>query len=153
MFFHKTDGRMIPYLGPDFVRALLGLDACDGPAEASLDLDSAEPLMRASKMRAQSNDCRYTAERITSNNDKQSSLPESKREIGRATAKKDALSESTDADINPCGFSDSEGFVMTPSDSTERETLTTPLRGRFVVFSLWDRLVYWLNKHTGTRER
>ena len=37
-------------------------------------------------------------------------------------------------------------------DSTKRETLT-PLRDRSVAFSLWDRLVHWLNKHTGVRER
>ena len=42
---------MIPYLGEDFVRALLGLDACDGAAEAPLDLDDAKPLVTPAKSR------------------------------------------------------------------------------------------------------
>jgi hypothetical protein len=113
MFFHRMDCRMIPYLGEDFVRALLGLDACDGAAEAQLDLDDAKPLVTPAKMKAQS----------------------------------------ADTDINPCCFLHSGTFLITPDDSTKRETLTSPLRGRSVVFPLWDRLVHWLNKHSGPGER
>jgi hypothetical protein len=87
MFFHHTDDRMIRYLGSEFVRALLGLDACDGAAEALLDLTSGEPLVMPAKMKAQSDDCRYTAQKTTPNGDKLSSLPESKGEIGRPAAK------------------------------------------------------------------
>jgi hypothetical protein len=61
---------MIPYLEPEFVRALLGLDACDGAAEAPLDLDGAKPPVTPAKMKAESPDCRYTAQRITQNRDK-----------------------------------------------------------------------------------
>ena len=146
MFFHHTDSRMIPYLGPEFVRALLGLDACDGAADAPLDLNGVKPTTPA-KMKAQSDDCRYTAQRITPNCDKNSSLPESNRESGWPTAKKTPLSGSADPNLASCTF------LITPGDSTKRETLTTPLRGRSVVFSLWNRLVHWLNRRTGVRER
>lgn len=138
MFFHRTDGRMIPYLGPEFVRALLGLEA----AEAPLDLDGAKPSVTLAKTKAQSDDCSYTAQRITPNSGKKSSVPEPNRETGWPTAKK-----------TPCCFLDSGTFLITPGDSTKRQTLTTPLRGRSIVFSLWDRLVHWLNKHAGARER
>ena len=152
MFFHHTDDRMIPYLGSEFVRALLGLDVCDGAAEAPLDLDSGEPLVMPAKIKAQSDDCRYTALKTIPNGDKPSSLPESKREIGRLAAEKATLSESVDPDINACCILDSDSLGITCGDLTNPETLTTPHRARFVVFSLWNRLVHWLNKHTGARE-
>ena len=153
MFFHHTDDRMIPYLGSEFVRALLGLDVCDGAAEAPLDLDSGEPLVMPAKMKAQSDDCRYTAQNTTPNGDKPSSLPESKREIGRPAAKKATLSEWVDANINACRSLDSDSLEIMPGDSTKPETLMTSHRARSVVSSLWDRLGHWLNKHTGARER
>ena len=141
MFFHHTDSHMIPYLGSEFLKALLGLDACDGTAEAPLDLDGAEPPVTSAKMKAQNDGCRYVAQRISTNRDNNSSLPESNRN-------KTPLSGSADPDNNACCFLDSGTFLI-----TERETLTTPLRSPSVVFSLWDRLVQWLNKHTGARER
>jgi hypothetical protein len=67
---------MIPYLGSEFVKALLGLAACDEAAEAPLDPDAAKPA-RHERMKAQSDDCRYTAQRITPNCDKNPSGPES----------------------------------------------------------------------------
>ena len=118
MFFHRTDGLMIPYLGPEFVRALLGLDACDGAAEARLDLDGAKPPVTPPKMNTQSDDCRYSAQRLTPNCDKNSTLPESKRESGWPTAKKTPLSGSADPDSNACCFLDSGSFLITPGDST-----------------------------------
>ena len=93
---------MIPYLGEDFVRALLGLDACDGAAEAPLDLDDAKPPVTPAKMKAQS----------------------------------------ADPGINARCSLGSDTFLITPGDSTKPETLTTPLRGRSVVFLLWDRLAH-----------
>ena len=122
MFFHETDGCMIPYLGPDFVWALLGLDACDG---SPFDLDNGEPLVTPARMKAQS----------------------------RAAAEKKTLSEWVDPNINACCFSDSDSLVITPGDKTNPETFTTSHRARPVMFSLWNRLSHWLNKHTGARER
>jgi hypothetical protein len=87
---------MFPYVGPEFVRALLGLDACEGAVDARLDLDGAKSPVTPAKVKGT--------------------------------------------------------FSITPSDPIKRETPTTPPRGRSVVFSLWDRLVHWLNKHTGARE-
>lgn len=154
MFLHHTDGRMIPFLGPEFVRALLGFDACDGAVEAPLDLDGARPLVTPAKMNAQSDDCRYIPQRITTPKLRQnSSLPDSNRETSWAAANKSPLSASADPDSNACYFLDSGTFLITPADSSQREVLTTLLQGRSVVFSLWDRLVHWFNKHTGATER
>ena len=142
---------MIPYLGPEFARTLLGLDACDGTVEAPLDLDDAKLPMTPAKMKAQSDNCRYPAQRITPDCDKNSSLAESNRESGWPTPK--TLSRSVDLDSNACCFLDSGTFLITPGSSTKRETLATPVRVRSIVFLLWDRLVHWLNEHTGARER
>lgn len=108
---------MIPYLGPEFVRALLGLDACDGNAETPHDLDRSKP--------------------------------------GVINATKNTFSgpEGLGPDDNGCRFLGSTSFLMTPADSTSRETLRTPLRGRSVARSLWNRLVHLLGKQTGARER
>jgi hypothetical protein len=50
-FFHYTDSHMIPYLGSEFVRALLGLADCDGAAEVPLDLDDAKPPVTHAKIK------------------------------------------------------------------------------------------------------
>lgn len=153
MFFHETDGRMIPYLGPDFVRALLGLDACDGSREEPLSLDSGESLVTPAKLKAQNEDWRYAAQQISPNCDQESPLPESKGEIGSPAAEKVPLSEWVQGKIDACCLSDSDNLVITAGDETNRETLTTSHRVRSVASSLWDRLALWLNKHTGARER
>ena len=140
---------MIPYFGAECVRALLGLDACDGAADVPLDLDGAKPPESPAKTKAQSDDCRYTAERIVLNCDKDATSPESNIESGWPTGKKTPPQESVDPDSKVCSFLVS----ATPGYPTKPEKLTTPHRGRSAVFSLWDRLIHWLNKHTGVRER
>jgi hypothetical protein len=59
MFFHHTDSRVIHYLGPEFVRALLGLGVCEGAGcrgVARLGWGAIPPMAPA-KVKAQSDDC------------------------------------------------------------------------------------------------